>query len=256
MKPRILILHANGTNRDVELAHAFSLAGADAVIQPLSQLRQDKTPWSTYQLLALPGGFSYADILGAGKLFALDLQTYFASNIAEFVASGKPVIGICNGFQALMQTGLLPDVPENSHEAVLTFNQKGNFECRWVHLLPTSHTCLWTQNLVEPIYCPVAHGEGQLVSSDESLQAQLAHHDQIALRYGLPDGTPAKEQYPHNPNGSRGDIAGICNRKGNVLGLMPHPENHIAAHQHPRWTRGERGHLGLALLQAGVRYVR
>jgi phosphoribosylformylglycinamidine synthase I len=253
--PRVLILHADGTNRDQEAARAFELAGAQPEIVHLNQLRARARRWADYEILALPGGFSYADTLGAGRLLALDLKTYFADEMREFIASGKPVIGICNGFQALVQAGLLPWPAQEQPCATLTFNALGHFECRWVTLVPQSQTCLWTRGLNEPIECPVAHGEGNFVLSDPALLNALRTGDQIALVYAHPNGMPAQGEYPFNPNGSFADIAGVCNPQGNVLGLMPHPEDHVVTFQHPRWTRGEQGGLGLRLFENGVRYA-
>jgi phosphoribosylformylglycinamidine synthase len=259
MKPHVLVLYAHGTNRDLEAAQAFELAGAWPEIVPLNALRANRTSFTNYQLLCLPGGFSYADALGAGKLLALDLNTYFADEVSAFVESGKPVIGICNGFQALVKAGILPGnskIPNANFQTTLTFNERGHFECRWVTLKPQSQTCVWTRGLSEPIYCPVAHGEGNFMPADQSLISNLQSLDQIALVYAHADGSPANGGYPDNPNGSVADIAGVCNPAGNVLGLMPHPEDHLFFYQHPRWTRGERGWLGLALFENGVRYAR
>jgi len=264
MKPKALILQAHGTNRDIDVADALTLAGAEVVFVPLNDLRANKVNWNDFQMLIVAGGFSYADALGAGKLLALDLNSYFDEEIAAFVASGKPVIGICNGFQALVKSGILPGTsviasPEGakqSAQATLTFNAQGHFECRWVNLQPISQTCIWTQGLEEMITCPIAHGEGNFQVSNPSLVNTLTANDQIALTYVLPDGSPAKGEYPANPNGSVLDIAGICNPAGNVLGLMPHPEDHIHLHQHPQWTRGISGQSGLALFKNGVAYCR
>ena len=258
MKPRVLVLHADGANRDHEAAQAFELAGATPEIVHLNQLRARKRRWAEYQLLAIPGGFSYADALGAGKLLALELHAYFADEVERFIDDGKPVIGICNGFQALVKAGLLPFTPHASRRmpaATLTFNKQGRFECRWVTLRPQSQTCVWTCGLDDLITCPIAHGEGNFQTNHQSLITNLTANDQIALTYTHPDGSPANGEYPANPNGSLLDIAGICNPAGNVLGLMPHPENHIHPWQHPRHARGESGGSGLALFENGVKYA-
>lgn len=253
MKPRALVLQAHGSNRDFDVMEALTLAGSDATGIPLNELRSKRTRLSNFQLLVIPGGFSYADALGAGKLLALDLQSYFADDISGFVDSGKPVIGICNGFQALVKSGILPG---NQDGATLTFNARGHFECRWVTLRPVSQKCIWTKGLSEIIECPVAHGEGNFQVSEHFPRSSLYSRDQIALTYICADGSPADGAYPANPNGSILDIAGICNPQGNVLGLMPHPENHIHPYQHPQRTRGITHCSGLALFNNGVKYAK
>lgn len=256
MQPKVLILLANGTNRDRDVAQAFALAGAEPVIMPLQGLRQTKQSWNSYQILVLAGGFSYADALGAGKLLALDLMYYFSEQVSEFVASGKPVLGICNGFQALVKAGILPsnDADPDDPEITLTFNRTGHFECRWVILKPLSKVCLWTRGLEELIACPVAHGEGNFIARDSDTLKKLASNDQVALVYVQEDGQPANGEYPFNPNGSLMDIAGICNSAGNVLGLMPHPEDHVLPQQYTQWMRGPR-YSGLPLFQNAVKFV-
>jgi phosphoribosylformylglycinamidine synthase I len=252
MKPKALVLQAYGSNRDVDVIEALTLAGADATGIPLNELRSNKTLLSEFQLLVIPGGFSYADALGAGKLLALDLTSYFVNEISAFVESGKPVIGICNGFQALVKAGILPG---NHDGATLTFNTQGHFECRWVTLQPVSQKCIWTSGLDKFIECPIAHGEGNFQTSEVFPLSSLLENDQIALAYIDTDGSPANREYPINPNGSILDIAGVCNPHGNVLGLMPHPENHIHPYQHPQWTRRINPHSGLALFKNGVKYA-
>jgi phosphoribosylformylglycinamidine synthase len=258
MKPKALILQAHGTNRDDDVAEALSLAGADPRCVPLNDLRAGKKQFGEYQMLVLAGGFSYADALGAGKLLALDLNSYFKDEISAFVDSGKPVIGICNGFQALVKSGILPGNAKrktgmDSPAATLTFNEHGHFECRWVNLRPVSQKCIWTNGLKENLACPIAHGEGNFQTSSQALLSSIASNDQIALFYVRDDGSPANGEYPANPNGSTRDIAGICNPRGNVLGLMPHPENHIFSRQHPLHTRGVTGGSGLSLFMNGVK---
>jgi len=248
MKPKALVLLSYGTNRDRDVAEALALAGAEPEIVPLNELRSGERRWTDFQMLVLPGGFSYADALGAGKLVAIDLQAYFAEEIHRFVEAGKPVIGICNGFQALVKSGILGNGREG--EATLTFNAEGHFECRWVTLKPVSEKCVWTKGLEALIECPIAHGEGNFQTVDRSLPADL-----IALAYVRADGSAASDSYPANPNGSILDIAGITNPAGNVLGLMPHPENHIHPWQHPQWTRGVERGSGLVLFMNGVKYA-
>jgi phosphoribosylformylglycinamidine synthase len=261
MKPKALVLQVHGSNRDLDVMDALSLAGADPTGIPLNELRMNKTLLSDFQLLVVPGGFSYADALGAGKLLALDLASYFADEIAVFVDSGKPVIGICNGFQALVKSGILPgetkeERRKNDAGATLTFNAEGHFECRWVNLAPVSQTCIWTKDLEDNITCPIAHGEGNFQASKTFPLSSFVESDQIALTYTYPNGAPANGDYPANPNGSLLDIAGICNPQGNVLGLMPHPENHIHVWQNPRHTRGETSGSGLKLFANGVKYAK
>lgn len=261
MKPKALILQAHGTNRDYDVAEALTLAGADPECVPLNHLRPGRKNFSDYQMLVLAGGFSYADALGAGKLLAIDLNAYFVDEINQFVSAGKPVIGICNGFQALVKSGLLPGEKKKEERGkkdssvTLTFNQQGHFECRWVNLNPVSQKCIWTTGLNENITCPIAHGEGNFQTSELFPLSSFIANDQIALTYINADGSLANGKYPANPNGSTLDIAGICNPQGNVLGLMPHPENHIYSYQHPNWTRGAKGRSGLTLFENGVKFA-
>lgn len=267
MKPTIVILHASGTNRDTEAARACELAGGVPEIVHINQMRRGERRFSDYEMLLIPGGFSYGDALGAGGRLALDLQVYFDEQLHSFVESGKPVLGICNGFQTLVKAGLLPgenlleSAPEAgtrrnpqsaipARSATLTHNASGHFECRWIHLQVNRNakaTCL--QRIDELIFCPIAHGEGNFQVCDETTLAQLERNQQIAFRYVDGNGNPVAGRYPLNPNGSVADIAGICNARGNVVGLMPHPEDHILPIQNPL---GRKDRLGLALFQAMI----
>jgi phosphoribosylformylglycinamidine synthase II/phosphoribosylformylglycinamidine synthase I len=255
--PRVLVLHATGTNRDRDAALACELAGGAPEIVHVNQLLAGERRLADYQMLVVPGGFSYGDDLGAGTLWALDLREQMAQELARFIAEGRPVLGICNGFQTLVKAGLLPDagwVSTDERPVTLTYNASGHFECRWVYLAPNPRSpCLFTAGLDEPIFCPVAHGEGRLVAHDAATRDALWGAGLVALTYAAPDGGPAA--YPANPNGSDMAIAGLCNRAGNVLGLMPHPENHIFAWQHPRYHAGEMGMTGLRLFRNGVMFA-
>lgn len=256
MKPQVLIPIALGTNRDNDLAQAFELAGAQATLVPLTALRAGDVVMDDFQILAVPGGFSYGDALGAGRLLGLDLAGWFGDQLQAAAGAGKPIFGVCNGFQALVSAGLLPgtsgDAGGGRSKAVLTHNANGRFECRWVTLAAPDSKSVWTSNLTEDLRCPIAHGEGQFVS--ENLAA-LESNKQIALRYVRGDGSAADGSYPANPNGSAGDVAGVCDESGLVLGLMPHPENHILARQDPQRGRSTGG-ICLPLFASGVAAVK
>ena len=259
--PPVLIMHATGTNRDREAALACELAGGAPEIVHINELMAGSKHLRDYRMLVLPGGFSFGDDLGAGKLWAVLLRFRLADELNAFITAGKPVLGICNGFQVLVKSLLLPGpgsvsgIDDGRQPVTLTRNDSARFECRWVHLMPQPGSrCIFTDGLAEPIACPVAHGEGKFLARDfaATLQAMEAA-DLVALRYSNPQGTAA--HYPWNPNGSQGDIAGICNSAGNVLGLMPHPEDHIFPEQHPQYHRGRRGQSGLPLFENGIRYA-
>jgi phosphoribosylformylglycinamidine synthase len=254
-KPRALILHANGTNRDRDASLALELAGAEAEIVHVNQLKAGERRLLDYQMLIIPGGFSYGDDLGAGQLWAQDLRHDLRDDVERFVREGRPVLGICNGFQVLMKSGLLPmgDFASGAERlATLTYNERGHFECRWVTLeaVPNS-VSLFTEGMSERIFCPVAHGEGRVIVRDEASLHLLARQGQIALLYTEADGAPAG--YPANPNGSVANIAALCNPQGNVMGLMPHPENHLFAWQRPDYPQAQ-GLDGLLLFKNAVKY--
>ena len=254
MKPSILILHASGTNRDAEAARACELAGGAPEIVHINQLRQGARRFQDYQMLLLPGGFSYGDALGAGARMALDMQVYFHEELHTFVQSGKPVLGICNGFQVLVKAGLLPGIattaPLKKRTVTLTENASGHFECRWVHLAVNRQArASFLHAIPELIFCPIAHGEGNLQVADEQTLQQIERNHLVAFRYVDAEGQPAGARYPLNPNGSVADIAGLCNEQGNVVGLMPHPEDHLLAIQNPL---GDQRRLGGQLFTAMI----
>jgi phosphoribosylformylglycinamidine synthase II/phosphoribosylformylglycinamidine synthase I len=243
----VMILHANGSNRDRDAALAVKLSGGNPEIVHINQLLDNERKLEDYAMLIVPGGFSYGDDLGAGVLWALDLQARFHESLEAFVKSGQPVLGICNGFQTLVKAGILPGDNLETRSSTLTFNQSGHFECRWVTLeVNQNSSSIFLQGLDDVIDCPVAHGEGRFLVSDDATLEHLKTNNLIALTY-------AANVYPANPNGSISSIAGISNAAGNVLGLMPHPENHIFDWQHPRVHRGEHGASGLVLFQNGLK---
>lgn len=257
MSPTVLILRAPGINRDEDAAAAIELAGGRPERVHVNRIVSGEVRLANYAMLIVPGGFSYGDHLGAGRLLAVDLAHHLGEQLHAFVADGRPVIGICNGFQVLVKAGILPGGDRAQAPSVtLTDNEAGGFECRWVTLRAEPQSrCIFTQGFERPIEVPVAHGEGRFVARDAAALQQLEASGQIALRYVAPDGR--SPSYPDNPNGSDAAIAGICNQQGNVLGLMPHPEDAIVAQQHPRWTREpwRTGGDGLAIFSNAIRYA-
>ena len=257
MKPPILVLHAPGTNRDHDAAEAFRWAGGDATIVTLHTLRESPRTLLDYRLVCLPGGFSYGDDLGAGRVLAIELAVVLGDVLREHLARGRPMLGICNGFQALVKAGILPggDVPgPGPQRATLARNARGHFECRRVMLAPSSASrSPWITPLAAlPIECPVAHGEGRLVPADEAT-AEALRGPLGALRYVSIDGGGDTDGYPANPNGSFDDLAGITDESGLVLGMMPHPEDAVLSWQVPAHARGDGDFArAIELFRAGV----
>jgi len=271
-KPHALILRAPGTNCDVETAFAFEQAGATAERLHVNRLLENPRLFEKFQILCIPGGFSYGDDLGAGRILGLQVQVRLGEHLDRFKAAGKLMLGICNGFQVLLKTHVLvsadaDDVPE----ATLTQNDSGRYEDRWVRLAVAESSCVFLRGLTE-LELPVAHAEGKFVARDAAALAQMAAQRRLVLRYrprrcdsaqavGAADIAAADEPavpYPDNPNGAQANVAGICDTTGRVLGLMPHPERYIVRTQHPRWTRGEGREPGdgLALFRNAVEYFR
>jgi len=268
-QPRVLILRAPGTNCDVESAFAFERAGAVAERLHVNRLLERPRRMEEFQVLCLPGGFSYGDDMGAGTILGNQIRHHLFDCLNEFKAAGKLVLGICNGFQILIRSGILledsvarrrriapanadrrvtdvpPAIAARSVEvpptagpaATLSLNASGKFEDRWVMLKTTGERCVFFVG-IDTMYLPVAHAEGRFVPRDAATLAALESNGQLALRYrSVGDESPAL--YPANPNGAVADVAGVCDATGRVCGLMPHPERHIDPTHHPRWTRGK-----------------
>jgi len=237
MTIKTLIIRTAGTNCDLETQAAFERAGAQVSLLHINRVDERPEVLDEHQVLALPGGFSYGDDIAAGKIHANELRMKLGDRLKKFVDDGKLIIGICNGFQVLAKTGLLPGPfgPDAEQAVTLTFNDSNKFEDRWVHLRADSDKSPFIRK-GQIIYLPIAHGEGKFVTRDDATLAALRDNDQVVFRYVDVDGK-AGAPYPVNPNGSVDDIAGICDTTGRVLGLMPHPERHVLPTHHPRWTR-------------------
>ena len=226
------MLRAPGTNCDQETVFAFGQAGAEVSLVHVNRLISHEERLADYQVLVIPGGFSYGDDIASGKVLANELSLKLGEDIARFVEDGKLILGICNGFQVLVKAGFLPEPSKlGSQTLTLTGNDSGKFECRWVHLsINKPNPCVFIKG-IDRMYLPVAHGEGKLVL----LSGALAEEN-IVLFYSDEKGD-ISAGYPDNPNGSMGNVAGVCDSSGRIFGLMPHPERHIRGTQHPQWTR-------------------
>lgn len=239
IKPEICILKTDGTNCDSEMQNAFNEAGGNAQIVHINELKDVSLHLDDFQVLGLPGGFTYGDDIRAGKILSVELNAVLGDELQEFVDQGKPVLGVCNGFQVLVQAGLLPDGTLGKQTATLSHNESGRFECRWVDLgvEPSVSQFVQPGDFAElPIPIQTAHGEGLYFASDDRIQ-DLEEGRQVVFRYVTPEGNPAAG-YPHNPSGSTRNIAGVTDPSGVVLGLMPHPERSISAF-HPHRARTE-----------------
>jgi phosphoribosylformylglycinamidine synthase len=255
MDPRVCVLRTAGTNCDKETAFAFEEAQGRADIIHINEFISGKKTLADYQILAIPGGFSYGDDIAAGKLLANELKYKLIEQVEKFIKEGKLIIGICNGFQVLVKSGLLPQDEHLRQKATLVINDSGKFEARWCHLRVERSRCVWAQNLPKVIYLPVAHGEGKFMTEKKDL-VELRDNLQVVFRYSDKSGSVAG--YPACPSGSEDHIAGICDPTGKILGLMPHPERHVTLSQSPSWNNAKKGKdcEGLMIFKNGVNYAR
>ncbi len=268
-KVKALVLAGNGINCEMEMAHACKLGGADVVdIVYIYDLLSGEVKLDDYHFLNLPGGFLDGDDLGSAKAMAHRLKyariagtgERLEEGILRFIREGKLILGVCNGFQLMVKSGLIPAMGKRyGHQTVtLTFNDSGRFEDRWVYLKANPESpSIFTKGL-KGLYLPVRHGEGKFIPRDEEVLAELTRKNLIALQYSDSEyGSPTME-YPLNPNGAVSAIAGICDETGRLFGLMPHPEAYLYFVNHPRWTREkvpEEG-MGLAIFRNAVEYIR
>ena len=223
---KALVVRAAGTNCDQETLHALTLAGAESDLVHINMLLMGRVRLHPYQLLVFPGGFSYGDDISAGKVLANQLRFRLRDQLERFVEAKKPIVGICNGFQVLVKAGLLPgfETLDNEQRVTLTLNDSGRFQCEWVTLQAEKSAAHWLTALPKKFDLPIAHGEGKFITMSSNVLDQLKANGQIVFRYAS-----------NNPNGSVDNIAGICNKAGNVIGLMPHPERFVVRQQHPNW---------------------
>jgi phosphoribosylformylglycinamidine synthase I len=251
-----IVLRAAGINCDVETQYALELAGAKAQRVHVNRLIENKSLLDNSQILVVAGGFSYGDDVSAGKILANQIVHHLADSIRKFIDDGKIVLGICNGFQVLIKMGILPGNGQFKQEEItIANNDTGRYEDRWVYLMPQTDRCV----LIEPqrrIYLPVAHAEGKIVAKDAETLNKLVSEGYVAFKYVDKDGNEGP--CPINPNGSVASIAGLTDRTGRVLGLMPHPERYIRRTQHPHWTRlgPDLDPDGIKIFRNAVRYVR
>jgi phosphoribosylformylglycinamidine synthase len=268
-KVNVLIMTGFGLNCDSETAYAFQLAGAQTRSVHINSLVDGSARLEDFQIMVFIGGFSWADDHGAGVVQALRLKTRIGEKILEFIDRGNLVLGICNGFQALVNLGLLPafDRDYSRRSLALTYNDCGNFRDQWVYLKTNpASPCVFTSG-IDMAEFPVRHGEGKFYADDDTL-ARLLENNQIALQYADAEGNLARGRFPFNPNGSLQDVAGICDPSGRIFGLMPHPEAYNHWTNHPDWTRNlvkanRQGQtlrsgptVGIRMLQNGVDYMR
>lgn len=266
---KVLVLTGYGLNCDHETAYGFKLAGASVSRVHINSLIDGSVGLDGFHILVFGGGFSWGDDHGAGVVQAVRLKTHIGERILEFIEAGNLVLGICNGFQTLVNMGLLPgfDNDYKTRSVALTFNDCGNFRDDWVNLTVNQNSpCVFTRGMTMMEY-PIRHGEGKFFSDSDILE-RLENNNQVVIRYALADGTPAGLKFPENPNGSVNDIAGICDATGRIFGLMPHPEAYKHWTNHPDWTRlkeeAARGNQefesdltpGIMLLKNGVDYIR
>ncbi|MDO8599989.1 MAG: phosphoribosylformylglycinamidine synthase I [bacterium] len=257
LAPRVAVLKTDGINCDEETASAFLIVGARPTTIHVNELRQREQSLKDYQILAIPGGFSYGDDVASGKILALELNSYLADQLNEFTQKQKGLIlGVCNGFQVLVRTGLLPFGTMGEMKATLQNNDSGKFECRWIDLkVEKKSACVFLEGMDPKVSFQVAHGEGKFFANPQELE-RVEAEKLVVLRYCDVNGNPTQD-HPANPNGSLNAIAGITDPSGRILGLMPHPERFITKTQYPNWRRmPDLKPQGLPIFQSMVNFAK
>jgi phosphoribosylformylglycinamidine synthase len=240
--PKFCVIRGPGTNCDIETAYSVSHFGVQAERVHINRLMEGKKDLESYQGLLIAGGFSYGDHIRSGSILGKFLGEKFGDQLEVFIEEGWPVLGICNGFQVLVESGVLPGFDGRSTEpqAVLGTNNSAKYEDRWVYLRNDNREkCIFTRGMKATSFIPVAHGEGKFIFAKEHEKEYLdllEKNDQVVFRYAQPNGEAAGGKYPDNPNGALSDIAGICDPTGVVLGMMPHPERAFNRITYPDWT--------------------
>jgi phosphoribosylformylglycinamidine synthase len=254
LKPNICILRTDGTNCDIETMYAVEKAGGRGQMVHVNQLRAGSADLKNYKMLIVPGGFTYGDDVHSGKILAVELISYLREQLLEFVEKGNLVLGICNGFQVLVRTGLLPQGNPGDIKVTLINNDSGRFECRWVNMRVEKSNCVFTRGMEGTVVSyQAAHGEGKFYTDKVTLEG-LEKAGQVVFRYCTPEGEPTSS-YPANPNGSLNAIAGISDSTGRIMGLMPHPERFVEHYQHPNWRRQKTEPHGLAVFKNAIDYI-
>ena len=242
-----LVITGYGINCEEEMAAAYRLAGAEATILHLNDILHERDSIHHYDILNFPGGFSFGDDIGSAKILANKIKfkkmrsgKLFINEIDAFLKDGKFIMGVCNGFQALVKMGLCPNIGGNyEQEVTLTHNDSGKFEDRWVHCLVAEKNPSPFLQDISGMDLPVRHGEGKLVIPDETIRQAIIDKKLNVLSYTDKNGHPTAN-YPRNPNGSDLNCAGLCSPDGQVFGLMPHPEAYLTFYNHPDWARRKR----------------
>ncbi len=258
---KTLVITGYGINCEEETAYAFTKAGSSADIVHINDLIENKDKLKEYQILVFPGGFSYGDDTGSGRAIANRIKNNLLGEVQEFIERDTLILGICNGFQVLVNLGVIPLLKGTAGKAEVSLEHNAGYryQCRWVYLnIEKDSPSIFTKG-IEGMYIPVAHGEGNFFARPETLD-KIENLKLVTMRYSRPDGNTASGEFPHNPNGSMNDIASICSINGRIMGMMPHPERGMFFTQRNDWTllreKYKRGNLDMPIESDGIKIFR